>query len=365
MAGIYQNAYITIAASSARDSTKGLFRHMEERHKPTELPRAGLFVCWQMPHFPSRYHEDVKSWPLLARCWVYQERRLSPRMIHFGRGQVFWQCQSALCSEDGSLNTGYANKDADKDSGYRQPLLMVEDHPIETWHTIVEEYSTLQITFESDRLPAIAALVDLLMQSVFRKGDEYLAGVWRNTLIADICWSILQGGGKSRLAEWIAPTWSWASVHEEVVYVDKIGLRSEAELLDVSYLPVGPSHIGRLESASITIRAPFFLTKLHYERSEHGVQSTFVEDKRQFGGEWEYWQDYDLTTGATPLHEGETVTVLLFGHAEEYGIGDKGSAGFLLREVSDNRFERVGFARNLGTLGFWTAGLPVMTATII
>lgn len=39
--------------------------------------------------------------PLATRAWAFQERLLSPRVMHFARDQVFWECCQAWKAEDG------------------------------------------------------------------------------------------------------------------------------------------------------------------------------------------------------------------------------------------------------------------------
>jgi hypothetical protein len=41
--------------------------------------------------------------PLLQRAWVFQEQILSPRMIHFGRYEMAWECHSGLQCECSGL----------------------------------------------------------------------------------------------------------------------------------------------------------------------------------------------------------------------------------------------------------------------
>jgi hypothetical protein len=86
-----------------------------------------------------------------------------------------------------------------------------------TWQMIVEDYSDLALSFESDRLPALAGPAKQLRK--VRPGDWYLAGVWKNTFFEDVLWKASsQAYQYSRPRDSPAPTWSWASVKGRVSY---------------------------------------------------------------------------------------------------------------------------------------------------
>jgi len=92
MATIYEQAHLTIAATAASNSRSGLFALDRERFKAQKLRNCELYVRekpdrFPLPKFPS------KGFPLLTRAWVYQERLLSPRMVHFGKDQVSYSAR--------------------------------------------------------------------------------------------------------------------------------------------------------------------------------------------------------------------------------------------------------------------------------
>jgi len=51
------------------------------------------------------------------------------------------------------------------------------------WHKLVMLYSRQKITFEEDKLVALSGLAILFAQQV---QGEYLAGLWKSTLLADL-----------------------------------------------------------------------------------------------------------------------------------------------------------------------------------
>lgn len=65
-------------------------------------------------------------------------------------------------------------------------------------------YSELKLTTASDRLLAIAAVAEQVQSK--RPGEQYLAGVWRNSLHRDKLW--MDPEEASHVG---GPSWSWAS----------------------------------------------------------------------------------------------------------------------------------------------------------
>jgi hypothetical protein len=48
---------------------------------------------------PSSFQRGVDSSPLMQCGWVFQERLLAPRVLHFGSSQIFWECITLRASE--------------------------------------------------------------------------------------------------------------------------------------------------------------------------------------------------------------------------------------------------------------------------
>ncbi|KAK7728222.1 hypothetical protein SLS53_009422 [Cytospora paraplurivora] len=99
MEAYFHNAYCTIAATSAKDSTQGFL----ERPPPSSdlwvrVPcssGAEIFVTT----FVDDFEEDVLGGLLNKRAWVLQERALSRRTIHFTDRQTYWECGGGVRCE--------------------------------------------------------------------------------------------------------------------------------------------------------------------------------------------------------------------------------------------------------------------------
>jgi hypothetical protein len=97
MEAVFTNAYCTIAASSAENSTAGF---LKERQLPryVEVPNSAhgrIYICEAIDDF----HRDVEEGVLSQRAWVLQERALSRRTIHFTASQLYYECGDGVRCE--------------------------------------------------------------------------------------------------------------------------------------------------------------------------------------------------------------------------------------------------------------------------
>lgn len=226
MAFIYKHAFITIAASCASDESQGCFR---KRNAPgiqplwlfsnpliSAEPEAG----YSQTIYISSQNNQEKLGYLAHRGWVLQERILSQRIVHFAEEEVHWECRKQDASE--------AWPGCGKQSGAVQPLRssILYGRCLDTgtqclsWHTIVRHYSFCQLTYDSDKLPAMSGLareMANLRKDANDAEDEYLGGLWRSTLLLDLCWIVDNDTAKIP-KEYLAPSWSWASLHAKVKF---------------------------------------------------------------------------------------------------------------------------------------------------
>lgn len=100
MEAVFKNAYCTIAATSAEDSTKGFLNRplLEEDSQYVMVPKSShgkVYVCTSIDDF----NGDVVEGSLNKRAWVLQERALSRRIIHFTKRQTYWECGGGVRCE--------------------------------------------------------------------------------------------------------------------------------------------------------------------------------------------------------------------------------------------------------------------------
>jgi hypothetical protein len=225
MAHIFEGSFLTIGATMSKNDTKPLY-FKDERYDPSSKSYTGRMedgtsytVYFRIP---SNYHPadgpkpDHEEYPLMTRAWIYQERLLAPRILYFGE-ELSWECREASACECSDVRPGMK---------YDHSLSLMPDCPIEKrhwqWQRMVEEFTWLQLSYEEDRLPAFSGLAQ---QYQNRLKSEYLAGLWRENLGADLLWfaypelgSEAQRYYTKKPVKWRAPSWSWASLEGPILF---------------------------------------------------------------------------------------------------------------------------------------------------
>jgi hypothetical protein len=357
MASIYTNNVVTIAAMKSPDHVGGLFANALTDYTAHPIPAHDIKGCLhtiyarkRLPHYPAGlnvYEQQKHIYPLLSRAWVYQERFLSPRVLHFTQNELWWECNTLEYCECGYLQSPSLSPPEQAivtliDKQFRSPKIaraasINQNSSLlqltAAWRESVQGYSALALTFEKDTLPALSGLAKQMQN--YRK-DNYIAGLWESTLLQDLVWTLWLGYPSRRHDEWIAPTWSWASIQgiisfhycpsnstgsdfrerqntSSAVAEQQQDYEIYASLLDNVIVPEGSDSTGRILSGHIILSAPVIAGKLEYlSRSYNGEP-----ERRQYGfifpgGETRHiWGDYKLreeTRGFVP--EGESVYTL-------------------------------------------------------
>lgn len=179
MAAIYQGSTCNIGASASRSAYDGCFRTRDASMVPpmvittsyinTSMWNAEYLV--EVESYDDMVHE--KEQPLFSRGWVFQERVLSPRMLHFGSEYVFWECKTSNYSE--RYPNGYPDSQEKLESIPVQLSKEHEEKRFNLWATAVSDYSSLSLTYPADRLIAISGVAKHLQTLV--PSDKYLAGL--------------------------------------------------------------------------------------------------------------------------------------------------------------------------------------------
>jgi hypothetical protein len=195
-------------------------------------------------------------------------------VLHFGSQEVIWQCQNARRSESGCSDKPLGrNVSQTFIYGMAEdiPYWKLAEDPRQLWYRTVQQYSRLQLTFEEDKMPALAALTQNM--ETLRVDDRFLAGLWEKTLLLDLLWMVLPLPTTGRLATWRAPTWSWACVESQVCWGSDVDyVLSSVEVVDIHYVTTGPACMGKIQEASITLRVP--LLRAGFERGRLCLDST-------------------------------------------------------------------------------------------
>ncbi|KAF6808721.1 heterokaryon incompatibility protein [Colletotrichum sojae] len=228
MGSIYKYASCNIAASDAPNSREGCLYPRNHRTLPLER------LHWSSDeesdsHIINVKHTSDPSDLLYSRAWVLQEALLARRTLDCGRDQLFWRCDELLASEgtpDGFPPTwsedyhhpsfrllglpttplsslrlmakemkewDASNQEVLQTPGFRGNSEAILDayyspsSPSKVWINIVELYSRMSLTKDTDRPVALMGILDTFSSYL----GQYLAGIR-------------------------APSWSWMSLEGPV-----------------------------------------------------------------------------------------------------------------------------------------------------
>ncbi|KAK0667273.1 heterokaryon incompatibility protein-domain-containing protein, partial [Cercophora samala] len=191
----------------------GIASRVERLNLPPEVRMRYERVCHQRMEGQHTSWEEVDTQisPLLTRAWAFQEKILSPRMIHFHGEEMIWECNEEHACECGYEPLGGHDPTRTSsivaravESGRREEIWQL-------WADLVVKYILLDITFEKDRLPALAGLGKYLSRIL---DCTYMAGLWKEDFGRQLLWNrdyLGRNPSPSHRAQQV-PTWTWASV---------------------------------------------------------------------------------------------------------------------------------------------------------
>ncbi|KAK5743623.1 hypothetical protein LTR17_002530 [Elasticomyces elasticus] len=240
MGSVYENAYLTIAATSAENGDGGL----EGKRPQSDWIR---FPCsnnvqegymW-FTNAQCTAETELDSSPLNRRGWVFQERLLSRRIIHFAASQVYWECQECFVGQESRKKLHFAGTALDRaqwkanlqslghlgtffrrrsqtpyDDNTQRDSSLGSFHAI--WSTALTHYSKRQLTRADDRLIALLGLAKTIQD---RTGFRFIDGHWD-----DGSWSFVRSLARIALSDRQFPlgahgrasrrcsSWSWAAL---------------------------------------------------------------------------------------------------------------------------------------------------------
>ena len=325
MGEVYSNAILNIGAAAATSPMDGCF--VQRKPKPPirikftskAYGSDQLYLLFDDKQLSKDYLEFVtpSQSSMFSRAWCMQERFLCPRMLHFCRTGLFWECNTVRLASD-KLPIDYvcqargANSLPPFSISGKQGPRSSSDYSVD-WSEIVKGYSAMELSSPvEDKFVACGGVAKVMAELI---DDEYVAGFFRRDLVANLSWmrmerkpplldssvyrmSDLSESSPSppslsedsspetessliltstaqrpktvqKLKPWRAPSWSWASLDCEISFPGpSSNLQMSADIVALDCKLVDPSNpYGALSSGTITLRGWTIDSEIDWHRS--------------------------------------------------------------------------------------------------
>ena len=232
MADVYTHALCNIAASGAYDSDGGCFMGRD-----ASAASGSVFESSWNDMENNTFHiaqkwlwdEVVEDAPLYRRAWVLQERLLAPRILHFGRTQLAFECRELRACETFPIGLPFmatVRKNIKSRLGLNRSMdgeipgqYDQVEHMRSVWYDVIKAYTACALSKPHDKLIAMSGLVKIIRRGL---QDHYLAGLWKAALPTQLLWHV-RGAELAdclpscRPQVYRAPSWSWAAVDGRIM----------------------------------------------------------------------------------------------------------------------------------------------------
>ncbi|KAL8725200.1 MAG: hypothetical protein Q9166_007508 [cf. Caloplaca sp. 2 TL-2023] len=262
---VYGNSYVTLATCSSMKATEQIPYFREAWRYKTGACR--LYSGHWLANVDMPLNEIRRRSTLSTRAWTLQEERLTPRILYVCGQRMYWSCSVSQQVETGQ-KSGLPRLQGPDRFGHPQSFLRAcrrQDLAAlhEQWLELVKAFVKRNISYSTDRFPAIMGLAVQYLgpyadENGEVRGQEYLAGLWRRTFAQDLSWSVQAlnvpqtPGVPVRRLDSVAPTWSWASipVRSDIETQNLVEPTTDFELLEDSRLGSG----GDFDKASKVVK---------------------------------------------------------------------------------------------------------------
>lgn len=278
---VYFNSYCNLSAADASDSTEGLFRFRQPQFCGTVSFKAETSRA-DPDTQPADYvlHEDI-LWKrhvldakLNSRGWVFQERLLAPRVLHFCRYQLFWECRElGACETSPEGISSRVSQGHDMKKLWQIKASNAADFYLSFWYRqVLGHYTNMDLSVPSDKLIALSGIAKHIMPHT---GDTYVAGMWRKSLGTHLFWITLTDPRTSRPQVYRAPTWSWASLDGRIGFRDCSEEECLVQVKDVSLQYATEDITGAVTSGWLDLRGSLKPMKLCPKVHVYGAGEQF------------------------------------------------------------------------------------------
>ena len=252
MAYIFGKSLLTIAASDAEHCDAGFF-YLRSPLETTSCSFAANDGHQFDLHVPC-IQESTSASHLDKRGWVFQERLLAPRTVHFLKSRIRLEDRKGFSCEVHAKGNCRSLSEYMAPKKWLYSLLDSErirhfdgtpaDARLRAWSQIVADYSETELTNSKDKLPALAGLTTGMLT---RGNMGYSYGLWIKSMPQDLIWKASQPG---RRVAGRAPSWSWASIEGAKIRNDYgLTYRAMTEYASVVRYPADTGPMGASEGS--------------------------------------------------------------------------------------------------------------------
>ncbi|EFQ34107.1 heterokaryon incompatibility protein [Colletotrichum graminicola M1.001] len=371
---VYSHSFCNISAAGAHDSSKGLFFDRDPRISHT----ADVRICIEGLGLPpgSGYMDcsilnllfwsnNIGQSPLNTRGWVLQERLLSPRVLHFARDQLYWECREHTAAEcypeslPTPLRNGVHANFKKLDPFSRSPLLEASGDTLNdpmfyhsVWNSVAQEYSNTRLTKSSDKLIALSGVAK---HFATRINDVYVVGMWRRYLASSLLWEVEKeaqsdGSPSMRPDTYRAPSFSWLSVDGAISTAQPTDTNLLIEVVDFHLDYVSVDRTGLVEGGYINLRGqvkPFEMAVKYILRLQQlfiMVDGIIVRDPKK--QDWENGPLVHLDVGQASFDDENDKKTLYYMPAQKQKTPENHVSYLLLVALDTSRstYRRIGVA---------------------
>ncbi|KAK0666943.1 heterokaryon incompatibility protein-domain-containing protein [Cercophora samala] len=266
MTTVYSDAFFVVAASGAADGDGGCFLGSRAASSEGVLSiecsgqQGGKSTAYARRTRRSyadsrrmtRAAQSLHGWmtgigqPLETRAWTYQEEKLARRILYYTQDELQWRCGTCNACECSPPSSTILASD----------LSSTQDEKNEVWCRMVLAYTQRELTYISDRLPALSGIATGWELS---EKDTFCAGLWRRGLPQQLLWmrshefdTSIPVSCSKRHPEFYAPTWSWASITGAVDFIlDRLDFH--ARIVECETEPSTANRFGPVRSGHVTL----------------------------------------------------------------------------------------------------------------
>ncbi|KIL86910.1 hypothetical protein FAVG1_09463 [Fusarium avenaceum] len=244
MQNIYSGSTINIAASDALDSNGGCFGPGGDVTVPKNDDSTNVGHSTEA--------QNVKGGTREPR-FIHYEHGDEPGSTMI-RSEIYWQCKCSYKTQSGQI--------LDPLEVFREPGEFHVDparREERMWYEWIEDYSSRNFTFPSDRIPAMSGIVNHYHKL---SGQTPALGLWEESFAEGLLWVRL--GALTAPCDPGIPSWTWLSCNASIIFdhmqrsLPKDGktIQDHVVLLRCHITWTGLPNVSNVKSSDLVIRGP-------------------------------------------------------------------------------------------------------------